>query len=115
MGDLSKHLSRNEIACKCGCGFDDLDEETVRLFEEVRWMNGDVPIKPSSGCRCPGHNKAEGGSDKSKHMIGTAIDIPCRDPNYIYNYLDTKYPRKYGLGLYSWGVHVDCRAERARW
>ena len=25
MGDLTKNFSRSEFACKCGCGFDDID------------------------------------------------------------------------------------------
>jgi hypothetical protein len=29
MGDVSKNLSRSEMACNCGCGFDACDIELV--------------------------------------------------------------------------------------
>ena len=33
MGDLTKNISRYEIACKCGCGFDTIDIEVVRMCD----------------------------------------------------------------------------------
>ena len=49
-----------------------------KIFEPLReWVNG--PIKINSFFRCPELNKAIGGSSKSQHCHGQAMDI---DDNY---------------------------------
>lgn len=110
---ISNYFTREEIACKCGCGFDSMDVETLRLADEAREFEG-APITPSSGCRCPSHNRAVGGSSKSQHVQARAMDLPSRDPAALYNYLDSKYPDKYGLGLYDTFVHIDTKTGAAR-
>lgn len=67
MGDVTKHLSRCEFACRCGCGFIDPHPCLVVGLEEIRSAAG-VPIWISSGCRCPEHNREEGGAPFSFHL-----------------------------------------------
>ena len=43
------------------------------------------------------------------------MDVPTDDPKALYDELNKRFPNKYGLGLYSWGVHVDVRENKARW
>jgi zinc D-Ala-D-Ala carboxypeptidase len=50
------------------------------LLEEVRVLLGTVPILISSGYRSPDLNKAIGGSKKSAHMAGLAVDFTA--PGY---------------------------------
>ena len=115
MGDVSKHFSRREFACKCGCGFDSIDAETLQVLEELRDTLRE-PITITSGCRCAAHNKAVGGSEHSYHLTARAVDISCPLPaNYVYDLLDNRYPNKYGLGRYSDWVHVDTRKTMTRW
>jgi len=114
MGDISKHFSRYEFACKCGCGKDTVDVELVKLCEVSREFVG-ASITPSSGCRCPRHNKEVGGGDKSQHLLCKAGDLPVDNPRDLYNFLCSKYPNKYGFGLYNTFVHADCRSKKARW
>jgi len=35
MGDLSKNISRSEIECKCGCGTDTIDAETIKAVQDT--------------------------------------------------------------------------------
>ena len=112
---ISKHFTRAEVACQCGCGFDSMDAETLMIADEARDFEGS-PITPSSGCRCYHHNKAVGGADKSQHPMARAMDLPSKDPVALYNFLCAKYPGKYGFGLYSSFVHIDSRSNGpARW
>ena len=62
----------------------------------------DEPVTITSGIR-PDHNLAVGGAPDSQHVHGLAADIRLRisDQKEVYRYLDTKYPTKYGIGLYS--------------
>lgn len=124
MGNLSKNLSRWEIACKCGCGFDSMDIETINVIQECcdnfasKLGKAKVVLVVHSGCRCFAWNDHVGGEDGSKHLIARAIDFHIEGvPNgEVYKYLDKKYIAKYGIGLYSWGVHLDTRTGRSkRW
>ena len=77
---LSKNLTRKEIACRDNCGFDLLTWETVDTFQAFReFVN--QPIIIQSGSRCPDRNVAVGGSKNSKHMTGQALDIYVKGLN----------------------------------
>ena len=53
---------------------DNMELIAEEVFEPLReWVNG--PIKINSFFRCPDLNKAIGGSSKSQHCHGQAIDI----------------------------------------
>ena len=67
MGDLSKHFSKKEFACKDGCGFDTPSKELIDALEELRGVLGRKLII-SSGCRCSSHNAMVRGSPKSQHL-----------------------------------------------
>jgi len=75
-GDISEHFSAHEFACHCSaCGHSVIvTRATLRAAERLRAVLGTVTVV--SGYRCPAHNAAIGGADKSQHMHGRAIDIP---------------------------------------
>lgn len=110
---ISKYFTREEVACKCSCGFDSMDTETLKVADAVREYVGES-ITPSSGCRCPEHNKAVGGSKKSQHVRARAMDLPVRDPERVYAWLCAMYPGQYGFGLYKTFVHIDTASGKAR-
>ena len=115
MGDLGMYLSRPEIECKCGCGLNSMDSETVELFDECRDFVGES-ITPSSGARCYAHNASIGSNDSSQHTKCRAIDLPVKDPKALYDYLCGSYPARFGFGLYTTFVHIDTRSGGpARW
>ncbi len=74
MGDLSRHFSKGEFACRCGCGLAEPAETLIDLLEEIRAITGE-PITITSGMRCPAHNAAVGGSTRSAHTTGHGCDI----------------------------------------
>ena len=99
---VSKHISYKEgtnsiTAIRRGIDNTPNDEQLAnmeliaeKVFEPLReWVGG--PIKINSFFRCPDLNKAIGGSRKSQHCQGQAIDI---DDTYkvvansdMYNYI----------------------------
>ena len=119
MGDLSEHFSRSEFACKCGCGFDFVDAELIRVLENLRAKLGNRKIEITSGCRCPHHNALEGGARNSKHLLGIAADIKVAGwpPSAVAECLEDLYPGQYGLGRYlkKTITHIDVRKTTARW
>jgi uncharacterized protein YcbK (DUF882 family) len=116
MGDLSQHFDRREFACQCmGCGQDQVDYELVMVLERLR-SHIRQPIKITSGNRCHEHNMRVGGSKISQHMWSKAADIKVDGwpPKDVYELLDSWYPDKFGLVLYSGWVHVDVRKNKYR-
>lgn len=117
MGDISQHFSRHEIACKCGCGLDSMDGETLKIADEVREFTG-RSITPSSGARCYEYNRTDtvGSNDLSQHPRCRAMDLPVPDPKKVYDWLCEKYPDRHGFGIYRTFVHIDTRTGGpARW
>ena len=115
MGDLSKHFSRREFSCKCGCGFDTVDAELLQVLEKLR-QHINLPITITSGCRCPAYNAVVGGARDSQHTRGRAADIKVAlSPDLIWGHLTTVYPNQYGLGRYLDFTHIDTRSQPARW
>lgn len=110
------YFQRKEFECKCGCGFDTVDYELVRILDDVRaYFN--KPVHITSGCRCISHNHTVGGSTYSKHVEGRAADFVVSgiDHNIVADYLENKYPDTYGIGRYDGRCHIDSREEPARW
>ena len=114
MARLSDNFSRAEFACKCGCGQDTVDAQLLDILQDIRNEFGPVTI--TSANRCPSHNKAEGGSEKSQHLRGRAADIQLTGipPSQIAIYVDDKWPNT-GLGAYNTFTHIDTRGHKARW
>ena len=125
MGDLTDNLSRKEMACNCGCGFDTVDialAETLQdCVDHFREKYGACKLIITGPNRCPTHNEANGGAENSQHLYGKAADhklffsgvqIPPRE---VCDYYDSTYPNSLGVGLYHNRVHVDVRAIKARW
>ncbi len=56
MGDMiTPNYTVNEMACRCGCGLYEMDEEFMRLLQILRdEMLG--PLRVTSGRRCDAHN-----------------------------------------------------------
>ena len=75
MGDLSKHFSKAEMECRCGCGIRYTDDKFLAMLEKARDDAG-VPFCINSGYRCEKHNLAVGSTSKN-HTSGKAADIAC--------------------------------------
>jgi len=133
MGDLSKNFWRHEFACRGGapdgghpgedCGTDTMDAELIRVLEDVRghfnqFSEERLGISINSGCRCPAHNLNEGGSEGSQHLYGKACDFRMNGvpADAVADYLEKKYPDRYGIGRYHGRTHLDVRSGGpARW
>lgn len=124
MGDITKNISRHELACNCGCGSDSMDWETINIvqesadhFAEVLGVEK-VTVRISSAHRCFEYNRFIGSNDQSQHPQARAVDytIDGVSPGDLYAYLVTKYPDKYGIGKYNSFTHFDSRSDGpARW
>lgn len=69
-----RHFSQKEFECKCGCGFNNVQDELIIKLDNARTEAG-VPFTVTSGCRCEKHNQKVGGVVDSAHLTGEAADI----------------------------------------
>lgn len=65
---------RSEFDCKCGCGFNVIEDTFVLKLQLTRTEAGFAFVL-KSGCRCEKHNKEEGGTGTSDHLSGEGVDI----------------------------------------
>lgn len=117
MGDLSTHFSRAEFACKCGCGYDSIDYETLAILEDVRGHFGQA-ITVTSAHRCEEKNAEVGGAKDSQHLRARAVDFQVAgvSPADVQSYLRSRYQNIYGIGAYATFTHLDTRSNGpARW
>ena len=114
---LTKNIWRHELQCKCGCGLDTLDWETLTVLQETcdhcaKWLKQPrVYLTITSATRCQQHNANVGGSPTSQHLFGRAVDFRIRgvSTDFVYEYLINRYPEKYGIGKYPTFTHLDTR------
>ena len=134
---ISDHFKRDEHACKCGCGFKTVDKELNEVLEEThdyfREKYGDsISIEITGPNRCTQHNEIIqklkdpdyiAFSSLSTHKDAIASDIKVWifwhdkqvPADEVSDYLEMRYPNKYGIGRYSNRTHVDVRETKARW
>lgn len=121
--DDIEYFTRAEFKCQCGgkyCNGYPVEpaEETVRMADEVRRRAG-VPLTVNSGIRCKQHNAEVGGVSNSLHITGQAVDLggniaPAKLHEIAQQVQAEMIPGKGGLGLYSWGIHID-NGKYSRW
>lgn len=79
VASLCSHFGLKEFKCKCGNRFCSgypayINENMLLNLESLRKYLGNA-IYIESGIRCSTHNRNVGGTDKSRHKYGKAIDI----------------------------------------
>jgi uncharacterized protein YcbK (DUF882 family) len=108
---MSPNFSREEFACKDQCGLDKIDPDLVDELQRSRDKAG-IPYEVSSGCRCAGRNKQEGGADDSAHTLRPngfcgAADIECLDMLSRKKILADVTNRFRHIGIHKLFIHVD--------
>lgn len=112
-----------EFRCKDGTDTVMVDEVLTVVLQCIREHFG-KPVTITSGYRTPAHNAAVGGAKSSQHLLGRAADIRVAGVSVedVAAYAESLMPDWGGVGRYpvkagraaGW-VHVDTRAEKARW
>lgn len=120
--DEIEFFDREEFRCKCGGKYCNVypaepDERMVRIADAIRKRIG-KPITVNSGLRCKTHNANVGGVSNSQHLYGTAADLGCPSgctPSQMASIAEEIMGETGGIGIYSWGIHIDTRSTKSRW
>ena len=118
--DGNKKLSANfkvrEFACADGTDVVFISDGLVQVLQAIRSHFGKATTV-NSGYRTVTHNAKVDGSPNSQHQYGLAADIAVKGikPKTVAAYAEKLLPGTGGIGIYSWGVHIDVRANKSRW
>ena len=119
--DGIKYFKKSEFSCKCGkyCnGYPaEIDMNMVKIADKIRSKIG-KPITINSGLRCKTHNANVGGVSNSQHLLGNAADLGCPigcTPAQMAAIAEEIMGDTGGIGIYSWGIHIDTRSTKSRW
>ncbi|WP_053955088.1 YcbK family protein [Inediibacterium massiliense] len=106
--NVSKNFKLSEFVCKEGKNEVIYDYRLIRLLQEMRDKIG-RPMIINSGYRSPSYNKKVGGSPRSQHVLGKAVDIRVNgfSPEEIAK-IATKMGFT-GIGVYKKFTHLDVR------
>lgn len=113
---LSNNFTSMEFDCKGNgcCSSTLIDEKLVQYLQKIRDHFG-KSVGINSGYRCKTHNARVGGASKSNHMDGEAADIRISGVAPIEVAKYAEYIGVKGIGVYSWGVHIDTRTSKYFW
>ena len=120
---LAPGFKVREFRCRDGSDAIMIDQTLVVLLQAIR-EHFNKPITITSGYRTAAHNAAVGGAKSSQHLLGRAADIQVAGVSVedVASYAEALMPDWGGVGRYpvkagratGW-VHVDTRADKARW
>ena len=120
---LAPDFKVRELRCKDGTDTVMVDETLTVVLQCIRDHFG-KPVTITSGYRTAAHNAAVGGAKSSQHLLGRAADIRVQGVSVedVAAYAESLMPDWGGVGRYpvkagraaGW-VHVDTRADKARW
>ena len=120
--DDIKYFKKSEFVCKCGGKYcngypAEVDLGMVEIADKIRAHFG-KPISVNSGLRCKTHNANVGGVSNSQHLYGIAADLGKPSgvtPAQMAAIAEEIMGNTGGIGIYSWGIHIDTRITKSRW
>ena len=106
---ITPNFSKSEMACRCGCGIYEMDDEFMRMLQELRnEMNG--PLRFNSARRCDRHNDAISTAKNKKNgvnTLGQASDILISGERAMLLFEKARRIGFSGIGLSQKGNHAS--------
>ena len=103
-----------EFACHDGSDEIKIDSDLILFLQDIR-DHFAAPVNIHSAYRTKEYNKEIGGAPRSQHIYGKAADIDVKgvSPLYVAQFAESDEIR--GIGLYTWGCHIDTRKAKYFW
>ena len=88
--------------------YDKMDECLLMSLDDLRNEVGQ-PLHINSSYRSEEYNKKIGGSPKSKHLLGKAVDLHCTDSLLRLKIVKNALPLGFTVGVAKTFIHLDLR------
>lgn len=109
-----RYFTRDEFACKCGCGKNEMPDWFIHDLDELRDACG-FALSVTSGWRCEDHPKEAVKEKPGQHNIAAA-DLMAHNGFQLYVIQEKAFElRFYGIAAGKGFVHVDKRAKKTSW
>lgn len=107
---MTPHFSKEELTCKCGCGFLP-QQDFMNKIEALRQSLG-FPLAVTSAARCPDHNARVSGTGRTgPHTTGRAIDLAVQGSQAYMLLSSATFMGFAGIGVAQKGggrfIHLD--------
>ena len=106
---ITPNFSKSVMSCRCRCGIYEMDDEFMRMLQELRkQMNG--PLRVISARRCDRHNDAVSTAKNKKngvHTLGQASDILISGERAMLLFEKARQLDFSGIGISLRGPHRD--------
>ena len=105
---ITLNFSKSEMACRCGSGIYEMDDEFMRMLQALRnQMNG--PLRVTSARRCDRHNDAVSTAKNKKngvHILVQASEIFISGERAMVLFEKARQIGFSGIGLSQKGDHA---------
>ncbi len=118
-----QYFTDDELKCKCGCGALVVADGFETKLHNLRVSFG-LPMIVTSCCRCPEHNKKEGGAMPTHSFVGSyhltnhmvsngtcAIDIKRQGYDYDAKLISIALATGWSVGIAKTFIHLDRRID----
>lgn len=103
------YFTRDEFACHCGCGKNEIKDEIIDLCDALR-KELKIPLIVNSGYRCPDHPIESAKPVPGKHTEGIAADLKMPNGIKLREAIDIALLWEVGgIGVGKRYIHLDTR------
>lgn len=104
---MKNYFKESEFVCKCGCGFNNVNQQLKDDLNIAREI-AQIPFIITSASRCEVHNKNSGGLRSSSHLTGHAVDIKADSSADRFKILQALITAGFTrIGIAKTFIHVD--------
>ena len=103
-----KYFSKEEFRMGNENVFDKMDNDFLCLLDELR-LYVEEPLHITSSYRSESYNKSIGGSKKSQHLKGNAVDLSCDNGTLRKKIVHVGLDLGLSVGVAKTFIHVDNR------
>ena len=109
-----RYFTREEFACRCGCGRNEIPDEFIHDLDKLREGCG-FPLVVNSGWRCENHPKEAVKVRPGEHNRAAA-DLRAKNGRQLYVIQEQAFALGFnGIAAGDGFVHVDRRLFKSSW
>jgi len=103
-----KYFKENEFVMGTENVFDKMDSDLLKKLDSLRELVNN-PLYITSSYRSESYNASVGGSQRSQHLKGNAVDLSCNNGDLRANIVKNALSLGLSVGVAKTFIHIDNR------